>query len=33
MQKKEFSMLGELSKDEEKYISNLEDELQFEQNL
>ena len=30
---KEFAMLGELSEDVEKYISNLEDELQFEQNL
>lgn len=26
---KEFAMLGELSKDEEKYISNLEDKPQF----
>ena len=30
---KEFAMLGELSEDVEKYISNLEDEIQFEQNL
>lgn len=30
---KEFTMLGELSEDVEKYISNLEDEIQFEQNL